>query len=1052
MTRNAALVFALVFCSLSVYGQAADPISDTVKVIINGGRNEIIGSNYADIFISKYYKAMEFASVDTIVTMLRWTPVANGGLIEALPAKFTTYPLPEIATLSVSADGDSLTIGLCEPERASLTNPAVARWARTRTFSQSTPAMFRANSYGLWRGVMASLAVGRFAGDSVCQLVVGSWIDKGAENGAVNLSVYNVTDTLTATRMTSLNVLDMPPPPKEPHTYEQILAQPYFDVAAVDFDGDSVDEVLLLARVPHAPSGRSLLGRIYQYDPSGKTLVLRAEATLFTSTDTLYELDGVKITAGRFSSPLHDDAVAGFRLSNPANANDTLSIHLLSLGASAGLDGLVLYQDATLVHEYAATTWAGQSLTSTDVDGDGLVEALTGMTSGNGSDAYRVTADHQFVKIGSGFTAVGDIRADSTAAEMITVDQSIHDFYPLYPAKVYAVEKAGGNVVPGQLRTTGYLPYNVLGFADFDGDLRLGQPTKYRLTRVLQPLVILNAPPTHFDVFDGVKYDVSKNFLTEGKFSTMYSKTINTTHAVGVEITSDWGFSKEVHAGFKFLKFSAEAHFEEKEGKKFSKNTQMNTSFTISSQATSTQDDLIYAAIMDVDVWEYPVLLGKEEVANFLVVYPQPIEQTWFPSSTWNGYSYTPDHEVGNVLSYREYSKSSDNPAVVQSIKSDFTTRFYLGSGSTYNWDLSFADFSLQSGSDTWTHSLEWSAKADAWGSGFKLKETYSKSVITSQQTTVGDSLRISVHLDGLDMQIGDVSYGVQPYAYWSASGALVIDYAVKPDIQPPGGTATWWQTRYGGKPDPAFILPWRLDKEKGIKEVDPAKSTMTKDVYAFPANAAPGDDVTLYALVRNFSLLPTQQPVGVRFYIGNPDSGGTLITGAGGVSQAFTPLAVPARGVDTAKLVWTVPAGISAHQRLYAVIDQGNAIDEIHETNNMGWNIFNTTSTTDVPWKGAQGEPLRSRLEQNWPNPFNPATTISFYVAPVGGDGSSSTQVRLAVYDVIGREVAVLVDGRMESGIHDVVFNANRLASGIYFYRLLAGGFAETKKMVLLR
>jgi hypothetical protein len=1045
MTRISALLLVLFFSSLSAFGQSAELIADSNKVIINGGRNEIIGSNYSDIFISKYYKAMDFASVDTIVTLLRWVPAVNGGIINALAARFTTYPLPEIATLGVTAGGDSLTIGLVEPDRASLSTPAVARWARTRTFSQTAPALFRANAYGLWRGVTASLAVGRFAGDSVCQFVVGSWIDKGAGNGAVNLSLYNVTDTLTATRLASANVLDMPPPPKEPHTSEQMLAQEYCDVAAGDFDGDSVDELLLLARVPHAPSGRSLVGRIYQYDPSGKTFVMKAEATLFTSTDTLYELDGVRLAAGRFSSTLHDDAVAGFRLSNPTQENDTLSIHLLSLGAISGLDSLALYRDATIVHQLATSTWESQSLTSSDVDGDGLVEALSGMTSGTGSDVYRVTADHQFVKIGNGFAMVGDVRPDSTAAEMITVDQSVHDYYPLYPAKVHAVDKSGGNVVVGPLRTTGYLPYKVLGFADFDGDLRLGQPTKYRLTKVLQPLVILNAPPTHFDVFDGVKYDISKNFLTDGKFSAMYSKTTNTTHAVGVEVTSDWGFSTEAHFGFKFLKLSAETHFEEKVGKKFSKNSQVNTSFTISSQATSTQDDLIFATIMDVDVWEYPVLLGKEEISNFLVVYPQPVEQTWFPSSTWNGYNFKPDHEVGNILSYREYAQTSDNPAVVQAIKSDFTTRFYLGSGSTYNWDLSFSDFSSQSGSDTWNQSFEWSAKADAWGSGFKLKETYSKSVINTQQTTVGDSLRVSVHLDGLDMTIGDVSYGVQPYAYWSTSGALVIDYAVKPDIQPPGGTATWWQTRYGGKPDPAFILPWRLDKEKGIKEVDPAKSTMTKDVYAFPANASPGEDVTLFALVRNFSLLPTPQPVGVRFYIGNPDSGGTLITGAGGVSQVFTPLAVPARGVDTAKLAWVVPMDIAAHQRLYAVIDQGNAIDEIHETNNMGWNIFNTTSTTGIAWRGEGDLPLHPKLEQNWPNPFNPTTVISYQLPGAGW-------LRLGVYDLLGREVAVLVDGRQEAGVHDVAFNAAHLASGIYFYRLQTGSFAETKKMILLR
>jgi M6 family metalloprotease-like protein len=106
-------------------------------------------------------------------------------------------------------------------------------------------------------------------------------------------------------------------------------------------------------------------------------------------------------------------------------------------------------------------------------------------------------------------------------------------------------------------------------------------------------------------------------------------------------------------------------------------------------------------------------------------------------------------------------------------------------------------------------------------------------------------------------------------------------------------------------------------------------------------------------------------------------------------------------------------------------------------------------------------------RLEQNYPNPFNPSTRIA-YVVPAGAGrgvqvaGSEKTagsgwsvagnQVRLAIYDVLGRQVTVLVDGVQEPGRHEVVFDAKNLSSGTYFYRLTVGLRSETKRMVLLR
>lgn len=88
---------------------------------------------------------------------------------------------------------------------------------------------------------------------------------------------------------------------------------------------------------------------------------------------------------------------------------------------------------------------------------------------------------------------------------------------------------------------------------------------------------------------------------------------------------------------------------------------------------------------------------------------------------------------------------------------------------------------------------------------------------------------------------------------------------------------------------------------------------------------------------------------------------------------------------------------------------------------------------------------PNNYSLSQNFPNPFNPATSITFSIP-------SSNITTLKVYDLLGKEVAVLVNEKKEAGTFTVPFSADRLPSGVYFYRLQSGRFTETKKMLLLR
>jgi hypothetical protein len=96
---------------------------------------------------------------------------------------------------------------------------------------------------------------------------------------------------------------------------------------------------------------------------------------------------------------------------------------------------------------------------------------------------------------------------------------------------------------------------------------------------------------------------------------------------------------------------------------------------------------------------------------------------------------------------------------------------------------------------------------------------------------------------------------------------------------------------------------------------------------------------------------------------------------------------------------------------------------------------------------------PAQFRLEQNYPNPFNPSTTIEYTVGGVGIQASGVSLVRLSVYDVLGRQVAVLVDGAQAAGNYRVTFDASGLPSGVYLYRLSAGSATvQTKTMTIMK
>jgi hypothetical protein len=106
---------------------------------------------------------------------------------------------------------------------------------------------------------------------------------------------------------------------------------------------------------------------------------------------------------------------------------------------------------------------------------------------------------------------------------------------------------------------------------------------------------------------------------------------------------------------------------------------------------------------------------------------------------------------------------------------------------------------------------------------------------------------------------------------------------------------------------------------------------------------------------------------------------------------------------------------------------------------------MFNENGVVSVKEATTNNISRTYTLFQNYPNPFNPTTTISFSLP-------SKSFVTLKMFDVLGKEVASIVSEEMSQGSYSMQWNASNMPSGVYFYRLQAGSFTETRKLVLLR
>jgi hypothetical protein len=873
-----------------------------------------------------------------------------------------------------------------------------------------------------------------------------------APDGMLHFSVFDSLDPVTQAPVRSQNqVLDF--------TLNYTAGD--YDLTAGDFDDDGLDEVLVVLHEVLSGS-HSLTGVLLDYLPGARWLHIVWTAAWSTPASGWNNWKRLKVTAGDFRHRGYDDAVISMTIASGNSGNQSF------MYATMDPDNLQFnFQSppgSIPPGSVAGNGWESDAFAADmnllKSDGDELVVAGPGeigvVKFTVGLAPYfvaRVPFDQPGVleqKERRRFVAVADVNAiDSTGGSWLSevvVAEHRADLTTVMRC-LTPVMTPGGDITGltelsrQSLGHTSSRCEIVMG--DLDGDAVLVRNPKFiRKESFYQPVIQLNVPPTHFDVIDGDTVDVCKAYgPSPSEFKATYVESHSQSSHFESALGQSWGLSAEMSGGFSFFDIDVKTrlNFAYKDGSYGSIAT--DTSTTASQVTWSTGDDWMLATLADYDLWEFELYAAGTFRGHVLAQIPHYRDTKWFAAKSVNGRNLSADHEVGNLLSYM--TKEALAEKVGERLIASFRGQT-ISSNSGGTWELDLASQGVNESKLTRDIGVEVGASIDAWGFEANVAGTYNSEEVVTHTSTATDSMSVVLDISGTDATMADVDYEVTPFIYWGDNGALMIDYAV--DLPQSGvpGLETFWELKYKVNADPAFILPWRLDAEKGVG-VNPAMAHYCKSLRVSPASPAGGETARISAIVYNFSLKETAIPVKVMFYLGNPDEGGMPIVGTLGEQFAVTNAPIPAQGHKTVVMNWNVPFGLDNTAKLYAVIDPYHEVVEIHAENNVGFIPISGSGVTDVPDDGEELIPVVHALGQNYPNPFNPTTVIGYSLFVRG-------PVTLRVYDILGREVAILVDGVKAPGTFTARWDASGLPGGVYFYRLTGPGVNETRKMVLIR
>ena len=855
-----------------------------------------------------------------------------------------------------------------------------------------------------------------------------------------------------------------------------------FDAASGDFDGDGIDEIV-------AAGGKKQTSTHFMVYLKTYEVLLDENRLELTAVDTPYVypqsgevagegcwVDRIALATGDMTGNTLDEIALAFEHVHAfwiwgvvSNYHLKSTGHLHTYRMSADLDTVLAMDSdsyylgdevkancswAEYYHPYISGRGMGVAIGDLNLDGrEDLIWVVKDVArvyrnSAQGELTYDtyIPYDNHWEERSWKIVTIADLDADPADSiwcpEVILGDWGGGSEYYRIRAFQMAHDPdgvfTGATEIPGTVETS-TTRYASMVTGDFNGSsVRLGEPTATIITEVPQPVVILKAPPIHYDIFDGTIFNVNDCYGDPVcDIYTSYSQTAGSEKLSTTTLKRDWGVGANISGEYTAMGIGVKTQMKLKYGEEFSKEQTVAETFTVSTNYTAYYADVLCYKNYGYKIWEYPIYCDSTlQEQRILVVVPYLSEVPWQwlnvknPDATF----YTPNHEAGNLMSYYYYGELENNPDMAQKIYAE--TGLDVSPYGFADLEILYGRFTGEVDYSSRKAEIEIGASISAYGLEVGVEGNYGQERFTTHSTTVSDDICLLAHVGMITLD--DQQYLVTPYIYWAKNGALVVDYAMNPN-------GDFYVEHYGQTCDPTFICLWRYDLEKGFGDPGTQKYE-TRDIKFMPSHPEPGDTVTITARIYNFSLVETPLPVDARFYVGDPDVGGEIISDTAGYTDFSTDGTIGPRSYREIDLVWEVPEDIPYYPEIYAVLDPFDMLGEVHETNNKGYNILPVEGiVTSIEEISETILPDAFKLSTNYPNPFNPATEIEFALP-------KSCPAKLEIFNILGQRVTTLVDRQMEAGYHKVTWDGARFASGIYLYRLQAGDFVESKKMMLVK
>jgi hypothetical protein len=878
------------------------------------------------------------------------------------------------------------------------------------------------------------------------------------------------------------------------------------DADAGDVDGDGQDELV----VAYTNANDQLFVNIYDVNAQG-AILLKTQQAIFSPNWTFTNIV-MGLTVGDFNSAFAGEELAvAIRWGTTSGTGGTGSPDTRMYLARWG--GQSLLFDASNNANYFETSQFnlndgvfGLSIASGDLNGDLTEEVVLALgptiflfkadeTSGSpallkpgalGNFSHNLFLSENEGNFSSDFLAVGnvdnlngdfnhDFRAEIVIGKnRVFPDASTNNKQQSFFLRVFGFNNTPGN--PTQVNYSSPVVRNSLDnqfninnendirrhsvvVGDFNGgSVLLGNPTVSTLSDVLTPLVVINAPPTHFDGFGNNVFDINNLYavgeappgVNDDHFKAVYKEITNTQNSFETKFTSDWAISSSVSAGFAAAGFSLGAKLTQTYGEQFSKVDGGASTVTIVEQRSARLDDELLAYTVDYTLYEYPVYNSGtgENITNLLVVIPGDLQKT-FTAARSKTHRYQLSHQHGNIFSYPASTNDLDLDNASDVYDDLSQQEISKTSGAASFFGITWTQATSSGVSQANTTKTEVGVEAGGAFKGFSLGASVSGSYATTDVNTKTSQYQESVELAGFFGQgetasfPGDYSYLVKPITYWSADGSLVLDYVVNVD------NIEFWGVHYN-KYDPAFLLPYQYELEKGFPPLFESERYKTRDILVLPF-PTPNAQVKLKARIHNYGFLntPASTPLSVCFYYADPSAGGAAVQiGCTTINQSILGR-INGFDREIVELDWTVPANLGTDTHIFAIIDAANALpNEVHDypnssgiSNNFGWTCLYDPNCTP-PALNALFPTSSARYlvaDEGWrvyPNPAQEHILLENLAGQVG-------EGRIDLFDMQGR---LLKSWNLPPGIALNRLHIGEQAPGAYLLKVLTerGIFVE--------